>query len=232
MMDAVLVSPPLCLHENSTLSFHHRIGAEAGAMYPYWAEDAGVAEISTDGGASWTILTPIPGYNARASASNSIFLDSYERCWSGAFDWQEAVFDLSAWHGPVLLRLRFASNEQYGFEGWFVDDIRVTTEQPTGTDLPPSAAWVTNLLPAVPNPFNPATTVSFELASRTRIDLDIYDVAGRKIRRLISGVRNAGRHRVSWNGIDDHGRPVASGVYFCRLRAGAYEATGRLVLVR
>ncbi|MBN1886118.1 MAG: hypothetical protein JW876_11440 [Candidatus Krumholzibacteriota bacterium] len=232
MMDAVLVSPPLCLHENSVLAFHHRIEAEAGAMYPYWAEDAGVVEISDDDGRTWTIISPVGNYNARASAANTIFLEPYQRCWSGSFDWIEAFFDLSAWHGPVQLRLRFASNEQYGFEGWYVDDIRVTTEQATGADDVPAATWTTNLLPAFPNPFNPATAISFELAGRTRVTLDLYDVAGRKIRSLFSEIRDAGRHRVSWDGLDDHGRPVASGVYFCRLRAGVYEATGRLVLVR
>lgn len=231
MMEAVLVTPPLCLGGSSTLTLWHRMEAEAATVYPYWAMDAGVAEISADGGASWQILTPAAGYPCRAASSNTIFLPAYQRCWSGTFGWRQDSFDLSAWTGPVMLRLHFASDEQFGFGGWHVDDITVSTQIPTGGDAPPLAP-VTRLLAPWPNPFNPAVTIPFETARRGPVELRVYDVGGRLVRALREEPLGPGRHEAVWDGRDGSGAPVASGVYFCRFKAGVYEATGRLVLLR
>jgi hypothetical protein len=234
MMDAALISPPLCLHDNTVLTFWHYMDAEAGEIYPYWAQDAGVLEISTDDGKTWQIVNPVGNYPCRASASNTIFLDPYQRCYSGHIDWEQAEFNLSAFHGPALIRFHFASDEQYGYEGWFIDDIRLTTEHPTdaGGDDTPRLHFMNALAPAFPNPFNPVTTIPFEVAVPSPVQLRIYDVSGRLVTTLTDRVIEAGRHWVMWNGTDNHGRQVSSGVYFCRLTIGFYTATQRIVLVR
>ena len=64
------------------------------------------------------------------------------------------------------------------------------------------------------------------------VTVEIFDVAGRRVRRVISGRRDAGLHRERWNGRDDAGRDVASGVYFVRLRAAGVNRIGRVTLVR
>ncbi len=84
-----------------------------------------------------------------------------------------------------------------------------------------------------PNPFNPSTTLAFELFEPGAAELDVYDVAGRHVRRLAHGAwREAGRHEVVWDGRDEHGAQVAAGVYVYRLRVGSLEQTRRMVLLK
>ena len=90
----------------------------------------------------------------------------------------------------------------------------------------------TALLDATPNPFNPSTTLHFELAVSGRVRLSVYDTAGRLVATLVDESRDVGRHQVLWSGRDDGGRQMASGVYLYRLEAGSYGETRRMVLVK
>lgn len=83
-----------------------------------------------------------------------------------------------------------------------------------------------------PNPFNPHTTIIYSIPRMSHTTLKIYDVSGSLVRVLISGLMEAGVHREIWDGRDDHGREVSSGVYFYRLRVGSYTDTKKLVLLR
>jgi len=84
-----------------------------------------------------------------------------------------------------------------------------------------------------PNPFNPRTTISYDLPRDARVRLGVYDIAGRLVRMLVTGQQiAAGRRQAVWDGRDGTGRAVASGVYFCRLEAGDYRATVRMTLVK
>lgn len=97
--------------------------------------------------------------------------------------------------------------------------------------VPPHSGYA--LHHAVPNPFNPRTTIAFEIPSPNTVRLGVYDVAGRLIRRLVGGeVLGTGRHEVVWQGRDDAGGPVPSGLYFYRLDAGAFSETRRMVLLK
>jgi len=90
----------------------------------------------------------------------------------------------------------------------------------------------TNLRLAVPNPFNPLTTLSFDLAVAGPVQLKVYDAAGRLVVTLIDETRAAGHHEAIWNGRDDAGHMAAAGVYLYRLNAGAYIETRRMTLVK
>jgi hypothetical protein len=89
-----------------------------------------------------------------------------------------------------------------------------------------------------PNPFSlaaankPATTIRYQLSKRSPVVLEIYNVLGQRLRTLVNGVQNTGPYAVSWDGLDETGRAVASGVYLYRLRAGEFIATRKLVLTR
>jgi hypothetical protein len=84
-----------------------------------------------------------------------------------------------------------------------------------------------------PNPFNPGTVLSFTLPKRAAVTLDIYDVTGRLVCRLIESEElEAGPREVFWDGVNDAGRSVSSGVYYCRLTAGKTTVTRKLVLMR
>jgi hypothetical protein len=89
------------------------------------------------------------------------------------------------------------------------------------------------LLANRPNPFNLRTTIRYELPLATGIRLKIYDVAGRRVRVLEEDpYKSAGRHGVVWDGRDDWGGPVSSGVYFFQLEAGSFRQTRRMVLLK
>jgi len=83
-----------------------------------------------------------------------------------------------------------------------------------------------------PNPFNPSTTIRFEVPSESQVSLRIYDVSGRLVRALVEGRRDARVHEVSWDGTDNAGRRVASGVYFCQLNAGSSVEVRKTVLLK
>ncbi len=83
-----------------------------------------------------------------------------------------------------------------------------------------------------PNPFNPVTTISFDLPQPARVRLSVFNIAGRLVRVLIDEERASGSHDVIWNGLSDRGQQVASGVYFCRMEAGSFRDTRRMTLLK
>lgn len=99
----------------------------------------------------------------------------------------------------------------------------------TGAETP--AALVLHRV--TPNPFNPRTAITFALSNAAAVDLRVYDLTGRAVRVLAEGTPyGPGRHAIAWDGADDAGRALASGVYVVRLRAGAETRTTRAALVR
>jgi hypothetical protein len=107
--------------------------------------------------------------------------------------------------------------------GTAVDDVEDTT---------PVRSTILDL-DNYPNPFNPSTTVAFELTRDASVNLRVYDLAGRLVRVLASGQQlSAGRHEVRWTGTDDSDRSVASGVYIVRIDDGRSAQTGRMTLLK
>ncbi|MFQ5600044.1 MAG: FlgD immunoglobulin-like domain containing protein [Candidatus Krumholzibacteriia bacterium] len=100
------------------------------------------------------------------------------------------------------------------------------------TDAPDRVVRATWLHPNVPNPFNPATTLAFDLAHAGHVELAIFTIQGRRVRTLVSRVLETGNHRVVWDGTDAAGTPIASGVYLYRLRADGMQQTRRMTLLR
>jgi len=101
----------------------------------------------------------------------------------------------------------------------------------TGAETPkvPGASYLSQ---NSPNPFNPLTRIPFGLSKRVNISLRVYDAAGRLVRTIAEGNREAGHYVESWDGRDEGGRAVASGVYFCRLDAGTFRQTRKTILLR
>lgn len=89
-----------------------------------------------------------------------------------------------------------------------------------------------NLSHNYPNPFNPQTTISFDLPSAQNVQLDVYDISGELVKTLINGPRIAGNHRVTWSGVDQQGREVSSGVYYYRMDAGHFSQIRKMTLVK
>lgn len=85
---------------------------------------------------------------------------------------------------------------------------------------------------AAPNPFNPRTSIRFDLPRAGAVRLAVYDVSGRRVRTLADGPMAAGVRTVTWDGKDDGGHDVASGIYLYRLEAGAFDQTRKMVLLK
>ena len=92
----------------------------------------------------------------------------------------------------------------------------------------------TGLLSNFPNPFNPSTTIRFEVEGSRFVNIEVFNIRGQRVRTLLDGSLEfgAGRHSVEWDGTDDGGRSVGSGVYLYRMTAGEYSATKRMVLMK
>ena len=100
----------------------------------------------------------------------------------------------------------------------------------TGNDDIP--ALVTAVQQNYPNPFNPNTTIKFSLAQTGKVSLIIYNIKGKKVKTLVNGILEPQNYSVSWNGVDDDGKQVSSGVYLYRFRAGKINELKRMLLIK
>lgn len=89
-----------------------------------------------------------------------------------------------------------------------------------------------HLAPNYPNPFNPNTTIEFQLGQPTEMRITIFDARGRIVRELAQGFYAAGRHQIIWNGRNDLGKPVVSGVYFYQVKTAQFKAVRKCLLVK
>jgi hypothetical protein len=105
-------------------------------------------------------------------------------------------------------------------------NVTVTDDEIAGTPL------IYNLEQNYPNPFNPVTRIDYSIAERSHVFIAAYDVAGRKVSVIVDAQQDPSRYSVTWDGTDDAGRTLASGIYFIRYRAGGYSFTRKAVLLR
>jgi hypothetical protein len=83
-----------------------------------------------------------------------------------------------------------------------------------------------------PNPFNPSTSIVYDLPKATNVRLEIYNVLGQKVKTLVDGYQNAGTQNIIWDGRDQSGASVASGIYFYRINAGDFNATKKMMMLK
>ncbi|MEJ2721252.1 MAG: T9SS type A sorting domain-containing protein [bacterium] len=119
----------------------------------------------------------------------------------------------------------------YAFEGHdvirVINPSRPAVEEKTG-DTPRKVELTGNY----PNPFNPTTTISFTTPASSRVVLEIFDAQGRRVKTLIDDSTPAGSFTATWNGRDEKGAYVASGVYFVRLQSNGHAQTRKIVLLK
>jgi len=220
-------------------------GSRAGAVYIYQSgSDLSLpvtlssfsAKVEDNGGIQLTWVT-------ESEFENLGFI--LERC-SGSQGWQEIASYLT--HED--LKGQGSENQQtcYTFtdkhvEAGEVYDYRLADVSFTGAkeyftqmvvgiqaeeNLPSAFAFYQNY----PNPFNPTTTMSYSLPEPSKVSLMIYDIRGQGVITLENGVKTPGNYDVQWNGVDQSGNPVSTGVYFCRLETGAFSKTIKMVYLR
>ncbi len=135
----------------------------------------------------------------------------------------------------LYVRLLFTSDGSEESLGWFVDDISlVLNEEMPNVNIVDEIMLPSEieLYSAYPNPFNPTTNIRYNLSHSTEISLDIYDLMGRDIRKLVSGVQRSGMHSVRWDARDHNGQIVSSGVYIYRLKAAGQVLTDKIILLK
>ncbi|MEO5617846.1 MAG: FlgD immunoglobulin-like domain containing protein, partial [Candidatus Eisenbacteria bacterium] len=193
--------------------------------------DYGIVEISNDDGLSWNELARYdqgddPGWLDNAADPT---------------DWRPVDLDLAAYNGQeVLIRFRLQSDANLEFDGWYVDNVRVTGCAALAVipDFAGSTAVTFAAQPA-PNPVVSGTTlfqyaIGSDIAATGSVPVSftLHDMMGRKIRTLVSEAQGVGRYRVQWNAADDDGRHVAPGVYYANLRAGKLTKSVKVAVIR
>ena len=88
------------------------------------------------------------------------------------------------------------------------------------------------LFPSYPNPFNPTTTISFSLATREKVRLEIFNSLGQRVKTLLSRDMPAGKHSVIWDARNDSGIPLGSGIYFYRISSASFIETRKMLLLK
>jgi hypothetical protein len=96
---------------------------------------------------------------------------------------------------------------------------------------PSSQAFCTVLFRNHPNPFREETVISYSLAAAGPVEITVFDINGRTVRTLADGRAEPGQHSLIWNGRDDSGSPVSSGIYFCRLRAESHVSLNKMLIL-
>ncbi|MEN8008459.1 MAG: FlgD immunoglobulin-like domain containing protein, partial [Candidatus Krumholzibacteriota bacterium] len=141
-------------------------------------------------------------------------------------EWFTVDVPVAGYYGLAVFKARPSG---FDIEGEYrLTILQGVSDVPDEEDLPVATA----LAGVHPNPFNPQTTISYELAAAAVVALEIYDVKGALVRCLVNESMPAGRHAVVWNGEDDSGARVASGVYLARFTAGAHRVVRKVVMVK
>ena len=171
-------------------------------------------------------------WSARASGDGGVTWVTLEQTTQGDPGWQERQFDLAALL-PTASSIQLLFEVTDGGAGSLVeaalDDVVLRMKRTTDSASVPPAR---GSLDVYPNPFNPSTTVSFDIPAAGPVRVEIYDTRGRLVRRLLDTPLGAGRHRVFWDGRDTAGRPLASGVYLMQLRSRMHDQTRKVTLLR
>jgi M6 family metalloprotease-like protein len=145
--------------------------------------------------------------------------------------WTEKTVCLAKYAGEnIYIAFRhFMSDHRMGL---LLDDVSVGVLTTSDADI--TAKLPQNrLLGNFPNPFNPVTTIQFEIGNgNSHVMVEIYNIRGQRVRTLVNGMYSAGKHSVMWNGTDDHSRAMSSGIYFYRLKINDYTETKKMLLLK
>ena len=91
---------------------------------------------------------------------------------------------------------------------------------------------ILNLISNFPNPFNPSTTIKYELSQPSQVKVVIYNMLGKKIIQLYQGQKESGVHTIEWNGLDKFGNTISSGTYLYQVQAGHFVRTKKMLLIK
>lgn len=169
-----------------------------------------------------TITDPKPSITHFANQMEYIPYDSLDASYGTA-----AVSYTAAAGGFPLGDLNWYPDKKQAWQEWIDAGMPVSVER---TDLAVPAEF--RLAQNYPNPFNPSTTIEFELKNNAYVKLSVYNMLGQRVRNLVDQKQTAGRYLVQWDGMDENGKAVSSGIYFYRIETESFSATKKMLLIR
>ncbi|MCI0473623.1 MAG: T9SS type A sorting domain-containing protein, partial [Ignavibacteria bacterium] len=185
------------------LSFWHRYYTEAG--YDYCR-----VEVSSNNGTNWN---EVSNYNGNFQT------------------WAQQSFDITEFcngSSNVRVRFRLTADASLQFDGWYVDDIKITaystlTGIEKGGETPVKYALEQNY----PNPFNPSTTINFSIPKQGFVNLTVYDMLGREVKTLVNSDMTQGNYAVVFESSN-----LASGIYYYRIKVNEFMSIKKMILVK
>ena len=218
-----LDSPEFTVPDNGVLNFYHYHNFE-GSKGDKTLYDGGNVKISTNGGTSFSLITPEGGYDGTISALGQ------QGFGSTIDDWELVEFDLSSYEGnDVIIRWHFASDgSANNYYGWYIDDFFVFDPNSSIQIIDPyvsvnntQMAYKLELYQNYPNPVKSSTTIQFTTENTEKnTEIIIYNIKGQKVKQFKIENLKLKINEVVWDGKDDSGKPVANGIYLYRLKVG------------
>lgn len=123
------------------------------------------------------------------------------------------------------------SSANNNYPGYSFITVYTTNTSSTGDQGPQPSARAIRLT-SYPNPFNASTVIRYTLLLRTHVKLELFNLAGQKVASLVDEIQFPGRKSIMWEGLDDRGQPVSSGIYFCKISCNNLTKTERMALLR
>ncbi|MCK9332554.1 MAG: carboxypeptidase regulatory-like domain-containing protein, partial [Candidatus Cloacimonetes bacterium] len=143
-------------------------------------------------------------------------------------EWTEYTYSLADYEGlSIYVGINCVSNDAFFL---LIDDVTITGPSSNPDGLTP--ALTTQLKGNYPNPFNPETTISYSVKDSGPVSIDIFNVKGQLVRKLVNDTKAAGNYTEIWNGKDNNGRAVSSGIYYFKMNAGKYSSTKKMILMK
>jgi len=180
--------------------------------YQLGSGDTGYVEVQVRPGGAWEAVDTVVGM-------------------AGVWSMRTRTVAVSA-DDSVRVQFRLKTDAIGPADGWYIDDFRLGPSATAVSQRGDIRPEVPQLDQNYPNPFNPTTVIQFGLPAAVKARLRVYNVAGRLVRTLVDGTLDAGSHRIAWDGTDDRGVPVASGVYFYRLETDVGNIARKMILLR
>ena len=141
-------------------------------------------------------------------------------------------------YSNIIFEITFLPTEEINYSGnieittndenFTINLLADTTDNGQDSEIPQT----TKLYGNYPNPFNPETSISFGLAEKSNVKIEIYNILGQKVKTLINNKLDAGNHSVKWTGLDSSNHKVASGVYFYKLKTNNYSNTKKMLILK
>ena len=224
---AALVMPEIEVFPGAQVTFHHWM--DVGSDGPItW--DGGLIEISVNGG-DWEQIEPLGGYPCTIMNIPTSPFEEGTGVFAGDINWELVTLDLSNYFGTAQIRFVFGSANLITGEGWYIDDVHYSNA--TGSNDNTVTPIMNKLHANFPNPFNPETTISFDIAqTSSSVSIDIYNIKGQKVKTLVDDIFEVGKHTITWNGTDGNNKSVSSGIYFYKMKTEKYLATKKMILMK